>query len=362
MRKFIFQSVTPGLASLKKRASKVMQPFRQADETITRNYGGTGLGLPISKQLAEMMGGDISIHSIVGQGSMFSLLLPLKVISIPDYVKQNQTGGLSAAEQGQAELDGSAPKCILLAEDNPVNLAVAEGMLEVLGYAYDSVTNGLDAAEACEQCHFDLVLMDCQMPRMDGFEATRVIREYEQRQQRAPIPIVALTANAIKGDRERCLAAGMNDYLGKPFTRQGLEEMLAKWLHQRTASNTKTGMAMQKSILDAEALQRLRELEEDGEKGFVSDIVERYLQHTPERLALMRDALNGAELDDIALEAHSLKSSSALLGAMDVYESCKAIERLAKNKQLSEVAEQVAKLESIYPSIRKELEAYRAGL
>jgi PAS domain S-box-containing protein len=198
--------------------SRLFQPFSQADASTTRRFGGTGLGLVISKQIVELMDGTIGVESKVGAGSVFwftATFAPAaaSVLSI-DSVVQNSSAR-------------SVPKSlkVLVAEDNAVNQKVVVLQLRRLGLAADVVSNGAQAVEAVQHASYDLVLMDCQMPEMDGYEASRVIR---QRTPASPLKIIAMTANAMQGDREKCLAAGMNDYLTKPIRIQDLETMLAQ--------------------------------------------------------------------------------------------------------------------------------------
>ncbi|MDP2851285.1 MAG: ATP-binding protein [Sulfuricurvum sp.] len=203
-------------------------PFCQADASITRRFGGTGLGLAISARLAERMGGELQVESTFGQGSLFTLILPLSVDATPLPV--------SPEPSSSAPLNPLLPKHahLLLVEDNIVNKRVAESMLKKLGVQNVSCAgNGQEALDLLHRWHFDLILMDCQMPVMDGFEATRRIRNGEAGPDNAKLRIVAMTANAMAGDREACLTAGMDDYLAKPVTLGSLAECLTRWLPDR---------------------------------------------------------------------------------------------------------------------------------
>ena len=200
---------------------RLFTPFFQADQTNRRRFGGSGLGLVISKRLTEAMGADLFVESRPGLGSTFTLELPLEALShVPDAPSESQ------AKDSPPPLRGR----VLLVEDNPVNRTLAVAMLNRLGIEPVEVENGLAALQATEATRFDLVLMDCQMPVMDGFEATRAIRALEQGGLLQPTPIIAITANALSGDAERCLQAGMDAYLAKPYTLRALHETLAPWL------------------------------------------------------------------------------------------------------------------------------------
>jgi CheY-like chemotaxis protein len=192
--------------------------FQQADNSISRRYGGTGLGLPIARSLAERMGGSLGAQSSEGLGSVFRLQIPLERVNQP----------LSVPPPGTvSDLPQSRDACVLLVEDNPVNRTVVEAMLRSLGLQVSVAADGAEAVSMASQESFALILMDCRLPVMDGYEATRRIRTLPGL---ATLPIIALTANAQHGDREICLQAGMNDYLAKPFKRTDLQQVLQRWL------------------------------------------------------------------------------------------------------------------------------------
>jgi signal transduction histidine kinase/CheY-like chemotaxis protein/streptogramin lyase len=200
---------------------RLFSKFTQADSSTTRVYGGTGMGLAISKQLVELMNGSASVTSVPGSGSTFSIQVPLERTHLLAPAIADQTPG---AELLTAPAGGH----ILLVEDNPVNQKVAKALLQKACYSVEIASDGEEALHLWAKGHFDCVLMDCQMPRMDGYQAASEIRKREQ--PGAHIPIIALTANAMAGDRDRCRAAGMDDYLTKPLRPEELTRMLAKWL------------------------------------------------------------------------------------------------------------------------------------
>ena len=192
--------------------------FQQADNSISRRYGGTGLGLPIARNLAERMGGSLQAQSSEGLGSVFTLQIPLQRVAQEE--PSPTTGAVGEMPQ---ERDG----CVLLVEDNPVNRTVVEAMLRSLGLQVSVAGDGAEAVSMASKEKYALILMDCRLPVMDGYEATRRIRELPSLQT---LPIIALTANARHGDRDLCLQAGMNDYLAKPFKRTDLQQVLQRWL------------------------------------------------------------------------------------------------------------------------------------
>ena len=187
--------------------ARLFQPFSQADSSTTREYGGTGLGLTIARQLVELMGGKLAFESAPGVGTEFRVELPLEAAP--------ETAAATQAE-AQAPLAGRS-LAVLVVEDNDINQEVARAMLEAAGHRIEVAADGAEALKKCAEGRFDCVLMDCQMPGMDGYEATRRIRAREAENGAGRVPIIALTANAMSGDRERCLAAGMDDFLAKPF-------------------------------------------------------------------------------------------------------------------------------------------------
>lgn len=200
------------------RLEMMFVAFQQADNTISRRYGGTGLGLSIARTLAERMGGQLRGESREGLGSTFTLEMPLALASTPSVLP-----GVATQDQATAEGGGR----ILLVEDNPVNQSVIEAMLRSLGFEVSLAMDGAQAIDLVDQQRFAAVLMDCRLPQVDGYEATRRIRLLPHGEG---LPIIALTASALQGDRERCLAAGMNDYLSKPFKRTDLQRILRRWL------------------------------------------------------------------------------------------------------------------------------------
>jgi signal transduction histidine kinase/CheY-like chemotaxis protein len=203
--------------------SSLFQSFTQADRSTTRKYGGTGLGLAISKRLVEMMGGAIGFDSAPNQGSSFWFTVNL---AIGDCTAAPSLGALSESVSRPPRRPGSRGT-VLVVEDNLINQKVAVHLLSHLHYEAEIAVNGLEALEKVQSRPYDVVLMDCQMPLMDGYEATKAIRKLETNATR--IPIIAVTANALPGEREKCLAAGMDDYLAKPVSKETLQATIERW-------------------------------------------------------------------------------------------------------------------------------------
>jgi len=220
-----FEVRDTGIGIPKSHLAGIFDPFTQVDESTTRKYGGTGLGLSICKELARLMGGEIGVDSAEGAGSTF--WFTCRFARDPGPARQAQAPPAAPPAPALAARQGTR---ILLAEDNLINQRVALNLLKKLGYRADLAGNGQEALAALEALDYDLVLMDCMMPTMDGFQSTARIRDPGSRVLNRRVPVVAMTANAMKGDREKCLDAGMDDYLAKPVKQEELAEILKKWL------------------------------------------------------------------------------------------------------------------------------------
>jgi signal transduction histidine kinase/DNA-binding response OmpR family regulator len=260
---------------------------------------------------------------------------------------------------------------VLLVEDNPVNQEVALGMLELLDYQVTIAENGLEALQTISQHAFDLILMDCQMPEMDGYTTTETIRRHEQDSgSEQHLPIIALTANAMKEDQDRCLAVGMDGFLSKPFTQEQLCEVMAPWLHTESRPipqhtnpisevlDTTEEVAPQVSVLDHRALENIRAIQRKGKPDILQKVIQHYLENTPILLQNMHEAIEKNDPDVMQMSAHTLKSSSANLGALRLAEHCKALESMGREKHIEGAAELLNKIEIDYQLAATELGGY----
>lgn len=301
--------------------NRMFKAFSQADSSTARRFGGTGLGLSICKHLVERMQGRIGVDSVEGSGSTFwfEVCLPLGTVS-------------HETQQGKPVPNFSLKGLrVLVAEDTPVNQKIIVKMLEKLEIRADVAGNGYEALEALRSAPYDLILMDCQMPEMDGYEASRIIRSSHTIPQ-GTIPIIAVTAHAIKGDEQKCFEAGMNDYLTKPVRFDELFRTLVKWSGREATvpmPDAGNSEARPSEVLDMSAIASLDEL---GGEEMVQSTVDLYLENLPGHLEVLQAMLRNGEWSSLCREAHSLKSSSRILGASKLAELCAHLEGLARQE------------------------------
>jgi signal transduction histidine kinase/CheY-like chemotaxis protein/HPt (histidine-containing phosphotransfer) domain-containing protein len=334
-----FEVVDTGIGIAAHKQQQIFDSFSQEDGSTTRRYGGTGLGLSISKQLIEKMGGNITLQSESGKGSTFAFTLRLRadrkgaMTSIEDTFT-HVYGELDSANSAVSPLKGR----VLVAEDNAVNQAVAAGLLETIGVESKVVSNGQEAVDAFLTGKFDAVLMDCQMPSLDGYQATEEIRRIESRRHCEPVRIIAVTANVLVGDMEKCIAAGMDDYLRKPYSGEQLHAALAKILppgespaaHEQMADpGSNLGFPIPQldgEAIDDQVLNSLASLPFASNKSLASQVIQTYMNSSLDLMTRLGEAIDRGDAECIRKAAHSLKSSSANVGAVRLAELCASIE------------------------------------
>ena len=267
--------------------------------------------------------------------------------------------------------DGSRPRNrrVLLAEDNPVNVEVARAMLESLELQVDCARNGEQALQAVRAGGYDCVLMDCQMPVMDGFAATAAIRRDEREAGRGPIlPIIAITANALQGDREACLAAGMDDYLSKPFAQQELAAVIGRWIGMPLAATVHHDDApprlpaasiavIQRDAINRVALEKIRALSRERGDALVDKVIAAYVDDTPQQLTTLRRAIDGQDTGNVRRVAHTLKSASANVGADTLATLCRDMERLGRADTTEGANTLLGNMEREFQAVRHSLTA-----
>ncbi|MBL4783336.1 MAG: response regulator [Porticoccaceae bacterium] len=338
----LFSIEDTGIGIAKDKVLSIFEAFHQADGSISRQYGGTGLGLAIASQLIELFDGELTVASKLGLGSTFSFTIPLAKshnseapILHAEPENLNEIKADMASELLMPSNTEAGNGKILVAEDNPVNQMLACDMLEQIGVATDVANNGQEAFDAAKQQRYSLILMDIQMPQVDGLEATALIRAHEDSHS-FHTPIAAVTANAMAGDKERFLAAGMDDYLSKPFGLKGLTELVARWVKPESSDLLTPGISSEsiEEALDPETLKSLSDYYHGDRWPRFQQLLKVYRTSADEQIANLKQAVDNADAAAIYQAAHSLKSSSGNLAALKLAKSCGLLESDARANRL----------------------------
>ncbi len=347
--------------------ARIFDMFTQADSSTTRRYGGTGLGLAISRKLSELMDGRIGVDSGEGSGSTFWFTAAFsrqEVSPAVPVVDEREPGRAMPAMRHAPAGQNRNNVRILLADDYPTNQQVSLRHLKRAGYQVDLVTDGRQAVGAWRRTRYDLVLMDIQMTLMDGFDATREIRRLEELcgsdadrggpADRKRVPVVAMTAHAVQGFRERCLEAGMDDYIAKPLKKLDLLDMVEKWTCGASDMAQVSGYYVPRSILVEEGCpgrvdapldvdQAMEEFEHD--RGFFIEVFDGFLRNLAVQVETIRSALAQGDMARVMEEAHSIKGGAANLCASALSEVASELEKIGKNGMVKEGAQALERLE-----------------
>jgi PAS domain S-box-containing protein len=315
-----FEVSDTGVGIPAEKLTTIFESFSQADASVTRRYGGSGLGLTIVKQLVELQNGRITVRSEEHRGSTFITLIPYTIGKSSAVTKSSQTAKTIIDNEITKEL------YVLLVEDNDINRLYAKSILKNWNCQVDIAENGLVAIEKVKNKDYDVVLMDVQMPVMDGYEATKTIRMMDP--PKNATPIVALTANATKKDIEKCITAGMNDYLAKPFTPDDLHRKIIDELKIRaTKKREVTPAPVVKTRFDLTYLRSISNNNED----FVKEMIQTFVQSVPGVLIEMKRCVEQNNWEKLSKLAHQIKPSFTLLGVHDLRNTIVFIEENGKN-------------------------------
>ncbi len=315
-----FMITDTGIGIDKEKHTSIFDSFTQEDNSVTRKFGGTGLGLSICKRLVELMDGEIQVVSEKNKGTTMSFVLDFE---IGDAATLAETENFQNPEN---ILEGSH---ILLVEDNEFNRMLAATILSNHGARVSEAINGLEATRICKEHSFDLILMDIQMPEMNGIEATVYLRT----KLSLEMPIIALTANAIKGEKERCIEIGMNDYMTKPFAEKPFIHCCALWLGKITKQETQElMMTVQENLYD---LSQIREFSR-GNQDFVKKMVQLFLSTSSEALTQFREYQRTKSWEEIGALAHKTKASIDNMGIASLKNEIREVENLGKAQIVDE--------------------------
>jgi len=340
-----------GVGLTQEQSARLFRPFVQADSSTTRQFGGTGLGLSISKRLVELMGGEIGVDTMPGRGSTFWFNVRLVRAPFAEHVPAPARAPPAAGLRGAR---------VLLAEDNPINQQVAVELLQGAGASVDVAANGQEALSAVQGSAYDVVLMDLQMPVMDGLQATRAIREIDALRE---LPIIAMTASVMSGDRDRCLQAGMSDHISKPISIDQLMTALARWLPARGPAAGTAPAAANAAPAGAELPPDLDgfDLEDGirrvgGDRALFRRLLLQFHEHSNRAAEEIRAALAAGDRAAARVAAHTLKGVASTLSAGELYAAAHALET-ALRRNAESVEAEVRALERAHGRVMQALAA-----
>lgn len=322
-----------GIGIPESELKQIFDPFTQVDNSSSRNYGGTGLGLYICHKLIEAMQGDIKIHSQIGQGTLVNFFIPVNPVARSE--NTNTSSNSSYIESvNKSETDNQIeffPRTVLLVEDNSLNQKIVAEILTSYGFEVVTAANGLECLNILQKEYFDIILMDMQMPLMDGYEATRLIRQDEKIKD---IPIIAMTAHAITGDKEKCLACGCNSYIAKPFKSEELILEIKK--HLKKAAKPKKTSSLSLNL-------------------FIDDLIPEFLDTLGEMLKELEIYTNSKNAEKICSISHDIKGTAGLYGFEEISETAAKIEYAARSHNWDDICILQQKLQSLYKNTEKQV-------
>lgn len=326
------------------KLNRIFESFSQADASVTRKYGGTGLGLTIVKQLVELQRGSITVNSTEEKGTTFSIVIPYTIGNTTELEEK-----ASVFNKKQNELSNLKNLRILLAEDNDINRLYATSILKMWECTADTAENGYVALEKVRNNDYDIILMDIQMPVMDGFEATRAIKKSGAPKNQ--IPIIALTANSSSKDIEKCMASGMNDCIAKPFTPENLFGILIKYGRFR---ETQQALKPENETIDLSYLKKMS----NNDKEFVDEIINSFVLNTPKAIKEIKSYLNSENWIKMEEQVHKIKPTLTMIGMPLARESAVEIEILTRSQSDIETLKRLvqkfcASLESALDQFKK---------
>ncbi len=375
--KILFTIKDTGIGIPKDKLTSIFKGFNQADGSTTREYGGTGLGTTISKQLVELLGGNIGAESLEGKGSQFWFTATFlkqpnnRAGGKIEKMGLNPPGKLDLKMQGEISngLPGDA-KCremgrILLVEDYPTNQQVVLRHLRRAGYMVDLAENGQTAVDTYRKKHYDLILMDIQMPIMDGYQATMIIRKIEEKNRimragdhligQGRAPIIAMTAHATKGDKDKCLQAGMDDYIAKPLRRNKLLKIVNKWIKSAVKFNPR-GPSLQ-TIDDSVGEEAPMNFDQatnefEGDKDFLMEVMTGFFDNVETQIETIHQAISDGDTEKVWQEAHSIKGGAANLAAEKLSQTAFELETMGKSEKLKGSREALGRLKIEYDRLK----------
>jgi signal transduction histidine kinase/DNA-binding response OmpR family regulator len=331
------------------KLSAIFEEFTQADGSVSRKFGGTGLGLAITRRLVELHRGTISVSSAIGQGSVFRVLLPLE--AVPEGVCAQLDKERSTAAPARAR------ERVLVVEDNLVNQKVVVGLLRKHGYQVVIANNGREALDRLEESSYDIVLMDIQMPELDGIQAAGLIRSDGRWRD---LPIVAMTAHAMQGDRERCLDAGMNSYLSKPVSATHLLDVIHRFTRQEPPATLGVAPASPKlpAPIDHQMATRLM----DNDPELMRGMAQLFLQLAPERIQRLQSAAARRDTAALRSQAHKLEQAAERIAALEIARCAREAGEVSIGSDAALIHDRLAALENEIGRLRQHLRAHQAHL